>query len=515
MRETTQSGGATRASAVEPLNNPVPVRPASKRGRLASIVSGIYGNDRRLQLALLAFMLLCYSALLGISLKLSPSRPMTLTFNSMLDHLLRGRFDVDPQIVGSEGFLRDGHVYAYWGIWCALLRLPLWIGRRMDIDMTMWSCLAAVCLAGMAKVRAVLMVRKCALDSPTAKGPISLMLAYILLGGSEVGNLRVLIYEEPIMWAAAFGSLFVYFAVKGMVNRRFDLATLSSMALCAGLALLTRASTGIGLMLAMVLLLVVLALESGSAKVASRGEALLRLGSTLTQRRILIPLGILAVFIAATGAVNFFRWGNATVFADFKLYLRRDSTWTRIMDTYGLFNFSRIPYGLVYYFFPVWVLHGADGHLLMEKTRAQLLVSSELPPSSFFLTDLLPLCFIAFLAITLWRRRSGTLPPLSQLAAVAAGLLAPCVLMLTAIFMAYRYRMDFYPEIDFLAFLGLYAAVGDETMLARFVRDRKWITAALVVSIVSSFGTLTVYDLLSASHGQTLLNLYHNYIRWR
>ena len=46
--------------------------------------------------------------------------PFGMTFNSMLDHLVHGEFDVDPKVVDFEGFLRDGRVYSYWGITCAL-----------------------------------------------------------------------------------------------------------------------------------------------------------------------------------------------------------------------------------------------------------------------------------------------------------------------------------------------------------------------------------------------------------
>jgi hypothetical protein len=40
--------------------------------------------------------------------------PSELTFKSMLEHLLRAEFDVDPASVGAEGFLRNNRVYAYW-----------------------------------------------------------------------------------------------------------------------------------------------------------------------------------------------------------------------------------------------------------------------------------------------------------------------------------------------------------------------------------------------------------------
>src|SRR5271165_3343495 len=128
-------------------------RPASFIARIADIARYIYRDERRLQWSLFLLMLLVYGPLLWISSKISPPDPLDLTFNSMLQHLLHGQFDVDPKIVGLEGFARGGRVYAYWGIWCALLRLPLWLFRRMDVDVTTWSCLAAVCIAGTAKVR--------------------------------------------------------------------------------------------------------------------------------------------------------------------------------------------------------------------------------------------------------------------------------------------------------------------------------------------------------------------------
>src|SRR5712691_3708883 len=71
-----------------------------------------------------------YAFLLTMAGSTGLFQPVTygLTFNSMLSHLLEGRFDVDPATIGPEGFLRDGAVYAYFGIFPALFRalfLPL------------------------------------------------------------------------------------------------------------------------------------------------------------------------------------------------------------------------------------------------------------------------------------------------------------------------------------------------------------------------------------------------------
>jgi hypothetical protein len=480
---------------------------AAKYGRLRALAHRIYRDDRKLQLALLAFMLLFYGALLFAARGQSArTTPLRLTFNSMLAHLMQGRFDVDLAVVGwEEGFLRAGRVYPYFGIWPALLRLPLWIFHRMDIDLTPWSVLAAVCLAGMAKVRAVLLLRRHGMRSPIAGRATGLMLAYVLLVGSAIGQLNPSVYEEVILWAYAFAAVFVYFAVKGIVNRGFGVGTLCGMALCAGLALLTRVSTGIGVVVAMVLLLLVLAAEPYAAQctaesadfAAGRRSPVRRFLRALAARCTLLPAGILAALMAATGTVNYFRWGNPATFANWDLYLG----WSQAPDilermhTYGTFNIVRIPFNLVYYFFPFWVVHATNSDLLLEGRWGRTLAAIELPPGSFLLTDMLALCFIALLTIALWKRRSRGLPPAGRWAlAVAIGLLAPCILMLTAMWVAYRYRMEFYPEIEFLAFLGLYLTVTDSGALALFTRLRKWMTAALTISIACSFFVLFLVD---------------------
>jgi hypothetical protein len=123
------------------------------------------------------------------------------------------------------------------------------------------------------------------------------------------------------------------------------------------------------------------------------------------------------------------------------------------------------------------------------------LTGIEIPPTSFFLTDLFALCFIALLVIAVWPRRSRRISqPARWSVAVGIGLLAPCVLMLTAMWVAYRYRTEFYPEFEFLAILGLYLTVTDSGMLPVFARFRKWITAALIVSFAFSFLGLFIAD---------------------
>ncbi len=476
-----------------------------KHGLIAQVLRGAEQQDILLLLTLLAFMLFWYGFLLG----LPPIKPKTdLVFNSMLDHLLHGRFDVDPGIVGDEGFLSKGHVYAYWGIWCALLRLPLWIFGRINIDMTVWSCLAAVCLAAMAKLRTVLLLRRHGAQNQTARHAVQMMLAYVVLGGSEIGFLKAIIYQEVVLWAVAFAAVFVYFAIKGLVTQRFDAGTLSAMALSAGLALLTRVTTAIGLILALGMLLLVLTWQSSATTEDGHRRPIQDWLRSLLNRRILIPLGILAVCIVLTAVVNYFRWGNPLTFADFKLYIMKIKYPDRVLrdDIYGMFNLKRIPFTLIYYFLPIWAYQTDSGNFLFEHTQTRLFDCVELPPSTLFLTDLLPLCLIALLIVALWSRRSRSLPPARQWVAIAVGLAFPGILMLTYTYVAYRYRMEFYPEIDFLAFLGLYMVLMDDSLRAIYARHRVWIEAALIVSVAASFASLLLYVFTPFGPAQDLLH---------
>lgn len=493
-----EAGGAARESS-NPLCDSSQPSPAPTRSGWRALALRIYRDDCKLQFALLTFMAVCYGALLWIGYgHAARTTSLRLTFNTMLSHLMQGRFDVDPQIVGDEeGFMRDGRVYAYFGIWPALLRLPLWIVGRMDIDLTFWSVLVAACVAGMAKVRAVLLLRRRAVQNPIAHRAVFLMLVYVLLGGCGISELNASVYEEVILWAGAFAAVFVYLAVKGLVRRGFDVPTLCAMAVCAGLALNTRVSGGIGLILAFLLLLLAVSAYPAAVPSAASPSLPRRFFRARAARRTLVPAGILAALMAASGTVNYFRWGNPATFANWNIYLAtRDwPTFLGRMHMYGSFNPIRIPFNFCYYFFPIWALHAAEGPQILASPWARTMIGVELPPSSFLLTDMLAFCFIALLAVALWRRRSLPLSPSGRwAAAVAAGLLAPCILMLMAIWAAYRYRTEFYPEIEFLAFLGLYFTLTSETILAIFARLRGWIAASLAVSIVSSLLGLALLD---------------------
>src|SRR6266545_911251 len=59
------------------------------------------------------------------SFNLFALEPLGHVFDNMAVNLLRGDFTVDPTIIANEGMVRDGKIYTYFGIFPALLRVPL------------------------------------------------------------------------------------------------------------------------------------------------------------------------------------------------------------------------------------------------------------------------------------------------------------------------------------------------------------------------------------------------------
>lgn len=410
--------------------------------------------------------------------------PLELTFNSMLGHLLHGRFDVYPGTVGREGFTIHGQVMAYWGPLPALLRLPMMVfpGWHM-LDFTIGSCLVA--LAGMiaTKLWTLRLIRRELPGLPAWLGRA--MAVVLVLAGAQTCFLRFSLYQEVCLWAALWGALFVAAAIHAQL-RGLGRGALLVMALAAGLAMLTRVSLGIGLVAAFGGVLLVEAVRSRAdlrGWLAAAG----------------LPVLLLMLFGLVTAGVNIGRWGNPFTFADYHHYNYNAWYPDRMvrMAEQGLFNLHRVPFGLVYYFAPVWVLRGADGQLLLEATRTKWIDAAELPPSSFLLTDPL-LLVLGALAILGWARHASA--DRARGIAIALGLAIPAGLMLCAVSMNFRYRLDFYPLFEFLAFSGLIlAGRGGATIGPR------WTAALTTLSVLASLLVGAAYLVGRLGPGQLLI----------
>jgi hypothetical protein len=334
------------------------------------------------------------------------------------------------------------------------------------------------------------------------------------LGGAQTGFLLTSIYQEVMFWSGAMAAVFVYVAVRGLLREQFSTGSLYVMAAMAGLSLNTRVSMGIGLYAALGLLLVVLRYEELSGAGDTR-PWIVRLYRAVVQRRTVVALAILLLFVIVAGIVNAGRFGNPLTFADYRHHL--GSLFPGHMErvqTYGLFNLERVPFGLIYYFFPIWMLRGADGNLMLDEYRYRLIDVAELPPASFLLTEMLP---ILLMVLVCWRTDIlyRWRPRRLQAFAIATGLAAPGGLMLTAMGMTYRYRMDFFPLLEFVSFLAI-PCLSREYAVHRMARGlRISLVVATIVGIVAAHVILVLYKLSPLGPGQMhlhegIVNVYYS-----
>jgi hypothetical protein len=147
-------------------------------------------------------------------------------------------------------------------------------------------------------------------------------------------------------------------------------------------------------------ILALLALRFGGELSRSSGDAAqpiparLRAGFRLVSKGgFIAPVVVLTLFASAAGFVNYKRFGNPLEFGNFSIQTHLPTSHgvhiegVPALERYGAFNPRRIPYGLMYYFVPVWFVHSADGGLLFDDYRRRELDLAEPPPSSFFPTD--------------------------------------------------------------------------------------------------------------------------------
>ena len=272
-----------------------------------------------------------------------------LTFNSMLLHMLHGAFDVDPQTIGPEGSVRDGLTYSYFGVALALVRAPFLAARDFaGTDFTRLSCLAAAATMGAFNLAALLTVWRAVGRAERLPFLVIVALA-TLFGGAQIQFLMASIWQEVTLWAAALASAFVYLVIHGYFSERgFTAGLLAVLAVAAGLCLLTRVSTALGLYLALGLLMLQLAWRALRAADRLRIAILVRF----------IPAGaILCGFVAIAAVVNYGRWGDPFAFAaEMHSYLLASPDRLARDAQYGQFNIVRLGYALAYYFAPAWAI---------------------------------------------------------------------------------------------------------------------------------------------------------------
>jgi hypothetical protein len=393
------------------------------------------------------------------------------TFNSMLLQLLHGQLDVDARTIGVEGFLRNGRTYAYFGIFPALVRLPML--PFLDLASTCVarvSCLFAIATLVFFSVMSILTIHR-SLPATFANRLLTAgLLSVTLLAGPAIQQNAARIWFEPLLWAGALSSAFIFCLTKRFVagGRPTD-HELALLSLIAGLTLLTRVTMALPLLAIVGYLLIERALT------ARRGE----------RRHPLAAWTLLLGLIAAAGVINYQRWGDPFVFVDLRLQLLNLRSPDRLprFEQYGAFHWMRAWFGVVYYFLPIWPLK-ADGEYIFHGFVSKYLDFAEAPPSSFLITDPLLLALVVpgiRAAFSRGKSASGTRDRFAVACVIAFAI--PCLLMLSAIAMSHRYRLEFYPFFLWAALLG-YRRVGAGTTFGAATAVRKRLLAGGVALLV-------------------------------
>ncbi len=395
-----------------------------------------------------------------------------LVFNDMLLRMLHGDYTINPLYIKEEAFFANGQAHAYFGPLPALLRAPL--GAVFDLSrqpVSILTCLIASVGTVIFNLASILLVTK--------RAPAAIIVALcaavafsgmpMLLVGSPV------IFNEAVLWAGLLVSAYLYVLVRALLQGgSIGAPTLSLLAVIAGLCVLARVSTALGLCLSTVLLTLY---ETGLRLRAGSGE--LSVGAAV--RSGLGPVVALAFFCAVTAYVNYRRWGHPLEFMN----LARNSlivnfpTRVHRLQTEGQFNVGRLWFGVQYYFFPVWRLKPS----LFAGWIGTHLDGAEGPFCCIPLTEL-PLFGLGVAGAAQFARARVWDEANIRWGLSAAGFLAPAVLILMNIFMALRY------SVEFAALLHLFAFFGASNLVAGPRGSAiKWRAPILVAALVAIAAT--------------------------
>lgn len=423
-------------------------------------------------------------------------------FNAMALNLLELRFDIDPAVIENEAFFRDGRTYTYFGIFPALLRLPL--VPFLDIatlPLSRLSLWLALTVGSLAQLAAATCAFRNAPQGPARDAIESrLLLAAALSGPPILLAFAGTLFDEAGSWGWALAACYCAVALHGLTRPAgFTTGLLCAMAALAGCCMLARTTVGVGVALSLVLLCLVL---------AARVDGLRGVWRQALTRRFLAPALILAAFAAVLAAINQARWGTPFSIGDVRLQLLMiaeypDRLWR--IDHYGHFNIRRLGYTLLYYFFPIWAVP-VQGGLLFEGRIRELFDLFEMPPTSFLITEPLTMLLAGMGAWALLRGRFAGAAR-GPAAALVTGLCFAPALMLTAWFVAYRYRLDFAPLFFTLACLGgmNWALRARDFPAARIGRMGTVFSVLFLLQFLGSHVTALIY-------GVTILGPAHDYL---
>jgi hypothetical protein len=169
-------------------------------------------------------------------------------FDSQAEHFLRGDVGVDAAAIAHETMIVNGKVRMYFGPFPALLRVPL--NFIYPVGHGKWSRISGFCAGVIALFAYAGLVGTALRSSPLSSRARNWIGNACMIGfalGSPLllllGNLSI--YDEAIIWGFAWSVAALYFVCRSRTTEGAALTrSLLGLSLCAGAALLSRATFG-------------------------------------------------------------------------------------------------------------------------------------------------------------------------------------------------------------------------------------------------------------------------------
>ena len=398
---------------------------------------------------------------------------LSKAYDSQAEHFLRGDVGVDAAAIRHEIMIVNGKSRMYFGPFPAFLRIPLnyiYPGGRGN-----WSRISGFC-AGVIVLVAFAGLVRTALRASSLSNRWQNWLGNASLVGFALGSPLLLllgnlsIYDEAIIWALAWSLAALYFALRSRKMDGFALTgSLLAFSLCAGAALLSRATFGAPFLL----IAPILALR------------LFRRNPVRNLAALFLPLGAAFFFYLF---LTYARFGD---FSGMPMRFSANQEQQKFALEHGLFRLERVPYSFADYFFlrypkfqdtPPFLKASREPY---DHSTLYVMPFTETYSSLLWCSSWILLGAVIGMAMLL---RPGGSDGVNR--TIAGILLLQVIVILAFMGLAQRYLAEFYPFLTF-AFLFFLQS-------ARFAFQLRYVLIVLVAVSVVINSLTTVSWLLEA-----------------
>jgi hypothetical protein len=268
-------------------------------------------------------------------------------FDSLAQGLLAGSSEVDPKAIGWEAFEVDGRSHMYFGLFPALLRIPLQpLAAEHAGHWARLSCFiaAVIALTSFAHLCASMLIRNRGLAEDDRRFFLTTaMLGFGFASPLVFLNYTASIYHESMLWGFAGSLAFTALLLPRIDSPEALRSALAPLATIAGATLLARVTFGGPLYL--ILLFVAVWLLREASRVSRRElveEA----------QRSFVHLLPAAVLLLVQLWYNHDRFGSIFIFVQYDLmdFMRNDAEAMAILADKGKFNLERLAPAMSNYF---------------------------------------------------------------------------------------------------------------------------------------------------------------------